>query len=156
MKKYGIGAAVLAFICVVMGVHGARAAEGADVMATIDRAMDALNGGNRAAWIASCAVPAAIIDDIPPHTWQGVSACGDWWRAFAADAKNNHVTDGAVRLGTPLHLAITGSVAYVVCPATYAYRQSGKPRTESGIFTFAMKRSASGWLITAWSWTQHS
>ena len=51
---------------------------------------------------------------------------------------------------------VTGDRAYVVVPATYTYKQKGKPVTESdAVWIFAMQKLASGWRIAGWAWAQH-
>jgi len=62
-----------------------------------------------------------------------------------------------VTLAKPKHVDLTGERAYVVMPATYTYKESGKKVTESGsTMTVALQKSASGsWLITSWAWSKH-
>lgn len=59
-------------------------------------------------------------------------------------------------LGKPLHVDITGNVAYVVNSATYASKHHGKAVTLSGaIWTVVLKKSAAGWRIAGWAWADH-
>ncbi|MBV8117596.1 MAG: nuclear transport factor 2 family protein, partial [Candidatus Eremiobacteraeota bacterium] len=46
-------------------------------LATVQRFVDAFNRGDVAAVLATCAPRASIIDEVPPHEWQGANACGD-------------------------------------------------------------------------------
>ena len=32
--------------------------------------------------LAACASPSSIIDEFPPHAWQGATACADWANDF--------------------------------------------------------------------------
>ena len=34
---------------------------------------------DKGAMTEACAAQASIIDEIPPHAWQGATACADWW-----------------------------------------------------------------------------
>ncbi len=133
----------------------AAAPAAAGPAATVNRAVAAFNKGDMKTWAAQCASPAVIVDDFAPYTWAGETACADWWSAYVADAKKNGHTDGMVTLGAAWHADVTGSSAYVVTPATYTYKQGGKAMSLGGVFTFALKKGASGWLITGWSWADH-
>ncbi len=123
--------------------------------AAIDHAVVAFNQGNMKAWVAACASPALAIDDIPPYRWSGSTACAEWASAYAANIKQNGITGGMVTLGTAWHVTVNGNNAYAIYPATYTYRQHGRPMKLAGIFTFALQKSSSGWLIAAWSWADH-
>src|SRR6185312_15401569 len=51
------------------------------------------------------------------------------------------------------HADITGKVAYVVVPTTYAYKHHGKAVTESGsILIVILSMTPAGWRITSWAW----
>lgn len=145
--------AMIALLCVPAI---STATNTSSVTAAVNHAVAAFNKGDMQAWVASCASPAAIIDEFPPHTWQGATACADWASAYAAFDKKSGVTGGMVTLGTPWHVTVTGTHAYVVYPATFTYKQNGKPMKESGsIFTLVLQKGSTGWLISAWCWAQH-
>jgi ketosteroid isomerase-like protein len=134
----------------------ARAAATSDVMVTVHQFVDGFNRNDTKTALAACASPASVIDEFPPHVWQGPTACADWANAFAADAKKNGITNGIVTLGTPWHVDVSGDSAYVVVPATYSYQQHGKPIVERGsIFTVALHKTSAGWRITGWAWAKH-
>jgi hypothetical protein len=127
----------------------------AGVTATVRQFVDGFNTGDPKRAVPACADRAMIIDDFPPHRWEG-SACADWARDVAAANKSAGITGGIVTLGKPWHVTISRNLAYVVVPATYTYKLHGKPVTESGsVFTLVLKKSAAGWRITAWAWAQH-
>jgi ketosteroid isomerase-like protein len=126
------------------------------VMATVNQFIDGFNRGDTKAELATCAAKASIIDDFPPHEWQGPTACADWAAAYAADAKKGGATEGTVTLGEPWYLAVTGDRAYVVLPATFRWKDHGKPVTErNAVFTVALRKSSMGWRITGWAWSKH-
>ena len=132
------------------------ASEYTAVMATIHQFVDAFNRGDAKAEAAACDAQAAIIDDFAPHEWQGPTACADWAAAYAADAQKDGATDGVVTLGRPWYSSVTGNRAYVVLPATFSWKERGKPVTESGsIFTVVLRKSSAGWRITGWAWSKH-
>jgi ketosteroid isomerase-like protein len=155
MNRLVIVALTAALLC-VCAPGKAAASDKSDVMATIAHALAAFNRGDMKTWVAACASPASVIDDFPPHEWQGPTACADWASAFAAYSKKNGITPGPVTLGTPWHVVVTGARAYVVYPASFNYKQNGKPVKESGsVLTLALMKAAGGWVITGWAWAQH-
>ena len=105
---------------------------------------------------AGCTILTSIIDDFPPHIWQGASACTDWAGAWETFAKKNGITDDIVNLGRPLHVDITGDRAYVVAEANFSYKQNGKRVIQHGsIWTLALQKIADGWRIAGWAWADH-
>ena len=133
-----------------------RPPQSAEVLATVNQFVDGFNTGDVKKGLAACAPSASIVDEFPPHEWHGANACANWAAAYDANAKANGITDGWVKLGTPMHVDVDGDSAYVVVPATYTYKQHGKPVAETGsVFTVALKKTAAGWRITAWAWGEH-
>ncbi len=127
-----------------------------DVMAVVNQFISGFNTGDFKRAVATCASPASIIDDFPPHEWHGVTACADWASAYAADAKKDGITGGRVTMGTPWRVDVTGTRAYVVVPVAFSFKDHGKPVKETGaVFTVALQRLAPGWLITGWAWARH-
>jgi hypothetical protein len=54
-----------------------------------------------------------------------------------------------------LHNNVTGDSAYVVVPATMAFKVRGKPVTQSGaVFTVALRKLTEGRRIAAWAWAK--
>jgi len=134
----------------------AAASDRTDVIATVKQYVDYLNQGDAAKAAALCGPQSAIIDEFPPHLWQGATACSDWWNALVAYDKSNGVTNEHVTPGTRWNVTVTGDAAYVVVPATYQYKRNGKPVTESGaVWTLVLQRLAGGWRVAGWAWAQH-
>ncbi|MBC5829010.1 MAG: nuclear transport factor 2 family protein [Candidatus Eremiobacteraeota bacterium] len=126
------------------------------VMATVNQFIGGLNKGDVKTADAACAPRVSIIDEFPPYAWQGANACSYWVKAYVADAKKEGITDGNVTLGAPWRVDVTGDRAYVVVPATYAYKQHGKGVTESNaVFTVALRKGLAAWRITGWTWSRH-
>lgn len=133
----------------------ATAANQADVMKPVHQFVDGFNKGDAKTALAACADQTYIIDEFPPYEWHGAGACSTWANDYEADAKKNGITDGVVTLGKPKHVDITGDRAYVVVPASYTWKQNGKPMKETGsTFTLVLQQGAAGWRITAWSWAK--
>jgi ketosteroid isomerase-like protein len=154
MKIHHFAAMLVAVAaCAFCLTETSAASGGSTPGAVLNRAIAAFNAGDMKAWAANCAPATAIVDEIPPHAWQGPSACTDWWSSYLSYAKTNHITAGAVSIGAPSEMMLTGSTAYAVWPATFRYRQSGKPRQEAGTFTIAFVKTPTGWLMSGWTWT---
>jgi len=112
--------------------------------------VDAFNKGSVKTILALCASATNIIDDFPPHTW---TSCSDWYDAYVAFSKQDGDTGGAVTLGAPTHVNVTGNVAYVVVPTTYVYKHHGQSMRQTGsTWTVILKNTPTGWRITAWAW----
>jgi len=144
-------AAVLAW-----SVSPAAASDNGDVMAAVQKANDGFNKGNKQEWLAICGAEAVIIDNFAPYTWEGTTACADYWDANDADSKKNGITDEIVTLGKPWHVEVTGDRAYVVVPIGDRYKQKGKSVTRPGsVWTLTLQKVVAGWLITGMAWAQH-
>ncbi len=143
-------------LAIVVLAAGPRASsETSAVMAPVTQFVDAFNKGDTKTAAAICADQTSIIDEFPPHEWHGAGACLTWMNDYDADAKKNGITDGFVTLGKPLHVDVTGDRAYVVVPADYAFKKKGVATKESAsILTVALQKVASGWRVTAWSWSK--
>lgn len=148
------GFAVGALGCAGPRSGGASTPEEQAVMAPVHQYVEAFNAGDTAKALALCTDPMSIIDEFPPYDWHGAGAGAKWLSDYDADAKRKGITDGVVTLHPPNHIEITGDRAYVVAPANYEYKVHGKPTKQTGsMFTFALLKGASGWRVTAWSWS---
>lgn len=140
----------------VLGTMGAKVAPQQAVMATIHQFFDSLNKGDLKTALAACGSPAVVIDEIPPHAWQGATACADWANDFVTAAKQQGITSPDVTLSAPVHVDIdpNGDRAYAVVPATYAFQMNGKPQSEDALFTATLQKTAAGWRMTGWAWSR--
>ena len=147
---------IVAFAFVfIVAAGSAAASDKLDVMASVHQFIDGFNKGDTKTALAACAAQTSIVDDFPPHAWQGPTACSDWANDFDADAKKQGITDPIVTLGKPWRVDVTGDRAYAVVPAKYTYKQHAKPVTESGaVLTVALQKVAAGWRITGWAWSR--
>lgn len=143
-------------------VVAVAAASGSAVLANTATPMDAVrqyvaafNKGDVRTMASTCTSPALIIDGLPPHAWQGPTACKDWYRDVTVAGKHEGAAGYFVTLGKPRHVDITGDRAYVVVPATMAFTVHGKAVRQSGsMFTVALRRVDEGWRITGWAWAK--
>jgi hypothetical protein len=126
-----------------------------DPVAAVRQYIDSFNKCDEKGMAATFAVPGSILDGMAPHVWQGPTASQDWYRDVLIEAKQHGASNYFVTLGEPLHNRTTGESAYVVIPATMAFKVHGQQVTQSGaIFTVALRKLAEGWRITAWAWTK--
>jgi ketosteroid isomerase-like protein len=135
-----------------MAAGTVSASEKTDVMAVVHQWVDGFDKGDMKSALAACADQALILDDIPPHVWQGAGACGAWKDAYDAWAKSNDYTGGSTALGKVHHIDISGEYAYVVASATFSVVEKGKPDSEKAIWTVTLKKTPAGWRITGWAW----
>jgi ketosteroid isomerase-like protein len=146
---------LIALAVVFLAAAAATASEKTDVMVPVNQFVDGFNKSDMASALAACADQTSIIDDFPPHEWQGAGACAAWAKDFDAEAKKDAISNGVVTLGKPRHVDITGDVAYVVVPASYTYKEHGKVMNETGsTFTLVLRKGSAGWRITAWTWSK--
>jgi ketosteroid isomerase-like protein len=147
---------LIAFFAVALVSAPTAASEKTDAMATVRQFVQAFNKGDVKTAVAACADKAYIIDEFPPHEWNGEGACSKWAKDYDADARKNGITEGVVTLGSPLHVDVTAGRAYVVVPASYTFKQKGKQVRETGsTLTVVLQKGEAGWRIIAWAWTKH-
>ncbi|MBB6306368.1 nuclear transport factor 2 family protein [Xanthobacter tagetidis] len=135
----------------------ARAAQpdDADVIKVVNEYLADMNQGAADTFVRLCSPQTIIIDDFPPHTWQGPTACMDWLTAFAAYDAKAGITPRAVTIGKPWRVSVNGENAYVVVPATYTYTKGKKKVTEANsVWTLALRKGPDGWRIAGWAWGQ--
>lgn len=140
----------------VISPRSAVASEKFDVVAAVHRYFDNLDQDKLGTALTMCDSHVSILDEFPPHEWHGPTACADWWKALNAYDEKEGIAAGAAALGTAWTVDVTGDRAYFVAPATYEYKQHGKPVKEShAVFTVALRRTEAGWRITGWTWSKH-
>jgi ketosteroid isomerase-like protein len=141
---------------VAISSGSAGASEKTDVVAAVHRYFDNLSKDTLETALTMCDSHVSILDEFPPHEWHGPTACADWWKALNAYDEKEGIAAEAAALGTPWTVDVTGDRAYFVAPATYDYKQHGKPVKEShAVFTVALRRTEAGWRITGWTWSKH-
>jgi ketosteroid isomerase-like protein len=130
----------------------AVASDKADVMAVVQKWADSFNSSDLEAGRAVCSPDAVVLDDFPPHVWQGSDACGKWFKGYSAMAVKASITEGKIVVGVPRHLDIESSFAYLVAPVALSFNKGSKPVKDKGVITMALHKGDAGWLITGWAW----
>ena len=146
---------IVALLC-SMGLMTAAVAATpeAELLAPIHQFIDSFNKGDgAAAEAANVSTGVVIIDEVPPHLWQGPGAFKAWSKDLDTHDKNAGMTDQQVTLGKVNLTESTVDVAYVAMEAVYSYKQKGVATREPAHMTFALRKGAGGWKIAAWAWT---
>jgi hypothetical protein len=148
MKK-----AMLAVLASVLWVPALWAAS-SDVMAPIRQFIDGFNTGDtKSAFAAYAKGDIIIIDEFTPYHWSGPDAAHAWADGYEKHATATGVTDGSVKYGSPTRTEIEGDSAYVILPATYLYKEHGKPMVEKAQLTVVLRSEGGTWKISGWTWT---
>jgi ketosteroid isomerase-like protein len=153
MHKIFIELAVI--VLAAASAASAAASDKQDVMAVVQQWVDAFNKDDSNMQVATCAAETSIIDDMPPHEWHGAGACAKWKNDLDAFAKKLAVTGLTAATMKPRHVDVSAESAYVVVPVNLTYKQRGKDMKDTGLFTVALHKGASGWRITGWAWAEH-
>ena len=130
----------------------ALASDKTDVTAVVQKWADSFNSGDVEAERAACAPDAVVLDDFPPHVWQGLDACGQWLKGYDAMALKASNTNGKIVVGVPSHLDVESNFAYLVAPVTLSFNKGSKPVRDKGVLTMALHEGDTGWRITGWAW----
>ena len=149
MRKFLLASALA--LPALMTAH-AIASETTDVMTPVHQFVDGFSKGDMKSAVAACADEASVIDDFPPHAWQGAGACANWANGFDALAKKEGIADARIVLGKARHVDVADDRAYVVVPVTLVYTKEGKSKKLPGMFTAALHKETGGWRIAAWAW----
>jgi hypothetical protein len=106
--------------------------------------------------LATCADEASILDDISPYVWSSPGACRKFLDDHIIESQKSAVTDIVGTLLKPWHVIVTGDHAYVVVPINFTFKVNGKAAKEDGaILVAALRRSSTGWHVTAASIAEH-
>jgi hypothetical protein len=153
MRYLTLGALVCA--CVSLGSTAQAQTADPQVMAPINRFMEAFNKGDTAGAAATHAVDAdlVIIDEVAPYLWRGAQAFQAWSADLDRDEKKRGVSDQKVSIGAVKRFESDGTSAYIVVPSTYTFKEKGVAMRETAQMTFTLKKGAAGWLIHGWTWT---
>ena len=123
-----VAATILTIVfALAISSRSAFASEKTYVVPAVHRYFDTLGKDTLETAPEMCDSHVSILDAFPPHEWHGETACADWWKALDACGEKNGITDGNATLGTRWTVDVSGDRAYFVAPATYTYKQHGKP-----------------------------
>ena len=143
---------LIAIAMVMSTFTSVAASDNTDVIAVVHRWTDAFSRRSFNTDIAPCAEDAVVIDDLPPHVWQGPGSCSKWFKAFEAWASKAGVTNAVITLGDIRHLDFAGGFAYLVAPVTLSYTKAGNPVNFLGMITMTLRKRESGWRISGVAW----
>ena len=147
--------AALALIALCAGPSAAADVR-QEVMASVNRFVEGFNKGDVEAALAVYTDDMVILDEFPPHVWQGAGAGAAWFHDYDADAKQKAITDGVVTLAKARHIDVDGDHAYVVVPANYLFKKQGKPVKEIGsVLTLSLQKGEAGWKLNGWAWAKN-
>lgn len=132
---------------------GAALAADPQVMAPVRQFIESFNQGDVKAAEATHAADVVIVDEAPPFVWKNPGAFQAWLASLTKDDKARGRTDGAVALGEPTREEVAGDAAYVVVPAEYTFKEKGVAMHEPSQMTYALRKTATGWKISSWTWT---
>jgi ketosteroid isomerase-like protein len=150
MKSTILGLACLAAVSMAPPATAADA----QLEAPIHQFIDAFNKGDvKTAGATHLASGVSIIDEAPPHIWQGPNAFETWAADLTKGDKAAGISDERVTLGAVTREVVSGETAYVVIAATYSFKQKGVAMHEPAQMTYALKRSGAAWKIAGWTWT---
>jgi len=149
MKSLLLGAAALA----AASISSAAMAANAQVEAPIRQFIDAFNKGDMKTAAATHLPSVTIVDEARPFLWQGPTAFMGWATDLTNDDKADGVSGEAVALGALKREVISGDNAYAIMAVTYSFKKKGVAMHEPAQMTFALKKTAAGWKIAAWTWT---
>src|SRR5690242_12006881 len=128
MRQAIVAGAVLALVA----TGSALASDEDDVTAAINAFIGAVNTGDFKAAAATHVDAPSIVDEFPPHHWQGPTAFNDWLADFGKDSAARKVTDSKLKPHNAKRLIVEGDHAYVVMPTDYTFKQNGKTMAEYG------------------------
>ena len=140
------------FICAAVWSTSVFAASPNDeVTAQVTRFIDSFNKGDVKAAEATHAADVTIIDEVPPYHWQGPGAFKSWLADLTKHDAANGVTNGNMKLGSPVREEVSGNRAYVVMATEYTFKQKGVTMREPSQTTFVLKKDGNGWRISGWT-----
>ena len=146
--------AIISLVCLAaLSTATAAGAANAQLQAPINQFIDSFNKGDvKGAAAANLATGVSIIDEFPPHFWQGPKAFASWVDDLTKNDKAAGITEEKVTLGAVTREVLSGDTAYVVMAATYTYLEKGVPMTEPARMAYALKKTDAGWKIASWTW----
>ncbi len=125
------------------------------VVAPINGFLAAFNKGDVAGAAATHVADASlvIVDEAAPYIWHGAKAVQAWATDLGASDTKAGITEQKVVLSAPTRVEVAGIAAYVIAPAVYTFKEKGVAMRAASQMTFTLKKGATGWLISSWTWT---
>jgi ketosteroid isomerase-like protein len=136
-----------------IGLPGSASAADAGPAATVTAFITAFNKGDAKAAAATHVADPVIVDEPAPHLWRGAGAFQAWAADLGKESQAKGRSEEGVTLGAVKRQEVDGDMAYLIMAADYHFLEKGRPFHEPSQMTFALKKTADGWKIAAWTWT---
>jgi len=143
---------LLVFGILVSG-HVFAASSDMEPAAVVRLFLASFNAGNTDAAAATQTDDVAIVDEFAPFRWGGAGAFGRWLTALTAHDEAGGVTDGHMEMGDIVRTEVAGDAAYLVVRTVYSFKEKGVPMEAPAHMTFALRKEADGWRISAWTYS---
>jgi ketosteroid isomerase-like protein len=121
-------------------------------LATVRQFGEAINKGDFKTAIEVQAPDVQIIDEVPPHHWQGQGAAMAWLKSWNDFAAANGVSGQTMAWGEDARVEVEGEHAYVTRPGVFSFKRGDAKVSETGMLGAALVKTPAGWRITAWTW----
>ena len=160
MKALGLILLVSAIVAIPVLAVPAFAAQSsgpnAEVMATVDAALNAPVKGDMVLFRAQYAADCVFADEFVPFFWSGPNALDRWLASGGRMYQETQHQDGKATFGPALYVYVSGDVAFVVEPVEGQATVHGQPYAQKGAFAFSLARIDGRWKITSQTWTKAS
>jgi|GEM_PF-3398713 len=147
----------LGLFLLICGGRAHAATPDAELLAPVQRMVDAINHAEVAPPKGVFTTDATVIDDFAPYRWSGKSNAIDWYKGLlgtdAASRADFLALKGILSVGAPQFSRVTGDTAYFVLPGLFIFNESPIKRTrQTSTWVIAEKRIKDKWLIAAHAW----
>lgn len=159
LRVFRYGLVVLGVACqsAALAPCAARAATApstAVLLAPIDRLIRGIDDASPAGISQAYVFAPTIVDEFAPFRWSGGAAAVRWFRGFAADAGEAHLSHIRVTRHAPSYSSVAGGRAWLVIPTDFEYVVGGKAQRESAAWTFVLVSGRNGWRIEDSTWAK--
>jgi hypothetical protein len=126
------------------------------LLAPVQALVQAINHGAETPPAAFTA-DAVVLDDFAPYRWSGNRTGQDWYRDLLGAGPKGRADflamQGRLSVGSPQFSRVTGSDAYLVLPATFAFNTDPKTRVlQKAAWVITEHRVDGKWLIAGHAW----
>ena len=145
---------LVALACVAAFSAPATATEQGDALRPVHQFVESMNKGDLGSAVAACGDEMSIIDNVAPYQWHGKGACEKWAGSQEADSTKKGLSDIVFKIGEATRFAIHNDSAYAVLPASYTFKEKGKPGRVEGTLTAALQKTPTGWHMTGFAFSE--
>ncbi len=122
-------------------------------MQPVSQVIAATRGGDLHAVSGLYTADAVVVDEMAPFHWTGKNAGRSWLAAVGKFIAASKMTNFNLKASPPAEVQQAGSSAYVVVPILLTGLSGGKHVSETGFFTFALRKIGGSWMISNQVWT---